>query len=138
MSTKELTFNDLPTVVNQLCEQIANLESMMEMHFANAAQKKENTHVPMTREEVCAYLGGITKSSFYHKVKYGGLPVVKQGKRLLVYRDDLDKWLESGRKSEKPMPRLPETAVYRRCRSISDMPDPRKVPDNCHMPVSFR
>ncbi len=103
MSTKELTFNDLPTVVNQLCEQIANLESMMEMHFANAAQKKENTHVPMTRDEVCAYLGGITKSSFYHKVKYGGLPVVKQGKRLLVYRDDLDKWLESGRKSEKPM-----------------------------------
>ena len=103
MSTKELTFNDLPTVVNQLCEQIANLESMMEMHFANAAQNKENTHVPMTREEVCAYLGGITKSSFYHKVKYGGLPVVKQGKRLLVYRDDLDKWLESGRKSEKPM-----------------------------------
>ena len=103
MSTKELTFNDLPTVVNQLCEQIANLESMMEMHFANAAQKKENTHVPMTREEVCAYLGGITKSSFYHKVKYGGRPVVKQGKRLLVYRDDLDKWLESGRKSEKPM-----------------------------------
>lgn len=103
MSTKELTFNDLPTVVNQLCEQIANLESMMEMHFANVAQKKENTHVPMTREEVCAYLGGITKSSFYHKVKYGGLPVVKQGKRLLVYRDDLDKWLESGRKSEKPM-----------------------------------
>ncbi len=103
MSTKELTFNDLPTVVNQLCEQIANLESMMEMHFANAAQKKENTHVPMTREEMCAYLGGITKSSFYHKVKYGGLPVVKQGKRLLVYRDDLDKWLESGRKSEKPM-----------------------------------
>ena len=103
MSTKELTFNDLPTVVNQLCEQNANLESMMEMHFANAAQKKENTHVPMTREEVCAYLGGITKSSFYHKVKYGGLPVVKQGKRLLVYRDDLDKWLESGRKSEKPM-----------------------------------
>ena len=103
MSTKELTFNDLPTVVNQLCEQIANLESMMEMHFVNAAQKKENTHVPMTREEVCAYLGGITKSSFYHKVKYGGLPVVKQGKRLLVYRDDLDKWLESGRKSEKPM-----------------------------------
>ena len=103
MSTKELTFNDLPTVVNQLCEQIANLESMMEMHFANAAQKKENTHVPMTREEVCAYLGGITKSSFYHKVKYGGLPVVKQAKRLLVYRDDLDKWLESGRKSEKPM-----------------------------------
>ena len=79
MLHKELTFNDLPTVVNQLCEKIASLESMMEKHFATPVQKKENTHVPMSREEVCAYLGGITKSSFYHKVKFGKLPVVKQG-----------------------------------------------------------
>ena len=56
MLHKELTFNDLPTVVNQLCEKIASLESMMEKHFATPVQKKENTHVPMSREEVCAYL----------------------------------------------------------------------------------
>lgn len=103
MSYNELTFNDLPMVVSQLCEKIASLESKMEKHYKDAPQKKENTHVPMSREEACAYLGGISKSSFYYKVKYGGLPVVKQGKRLLVYRDDLDKWLESGRKGESPM-----------------------------------
>ena len=72
----------------------------MEKHFANPIQKKENTHVPMSREEACAYLGGITKSAFYYKVKFGKLPVVKQGKRILVYRDELDKWLEAGRKTE--------------------------------------
>ena len=59
MLHKELTFNDLPTVVNQLCEKIASLESMMEKHFATPVQKKENTHVPMSREEVCAW---------YHKI----------------------------------------------------------------------
>lgn len=36
----------------------------------------------MTVDEVCTYLG-ISKSSFYYKVKHGGIPVIKQGKHLL-------------------------------------------------------
>ena len=63
---------------------------------------KENLHVPMTVEEVCSYLG-ISKSSFYYKAKHGGIPVIKQGKHLFVYRDELDKWLETGRKSQVPL-----------------------------------
>ena len=56
----------------------------------------------MTVEEVCSYLG-ISKSSFYYKAKHGGIPVIKQGKHLFVYRDELDKWLETGRKSQVPL-----------------------------------
>ena len=52
--------------------------------------------------EVCSYLG-ISKSSFYYKAKHGGIPVIKQGKHLFVYRDELDKWLETGRKSQVPL-----------------------------------
>ena len=63
---------------------------------------KENHHVPMTVDEVCIYLG-ISKSSFYYKVKHGGIPVIKQGKHLFVYRDELDKWLETGRKVQVPL-----------------------------------
>ncbi len=63
---------------------------------------KENHHVPMTVDEVCTYLG-ISKSSFYYKVKHGGIPVIKQGKHLFVYRDELDKWLETGRKVQVPL-----------------------------------
>ena len=32
-----------------------------------------------------------------------GVPVIKQGKHLFVYRDELDKWLETGRKSQVPL-----------------------------------
>ena len=63
---------------------------------------KKDTHVPMTVDEVCEYLG-ISKSSFYYKAKHGGIPIIKQGKHLFVYRDELDKWLESGRKGETPI-----------------------------------
>ena len=63
---------------------------------------KENLHVPMTVEEVCSHLG-ISKSSFYYKAKHGGIPTIKQGKHLFVYRDELDKWLESGRKGQIPL-----------------------------------
>ena len=45
----------------------------------------------------------ISKSSFYYKAKHGGIPIIKQGKHLFVYRDELDKWLESGRKGESPI-----------------------------------
>lgn len=33
----------------------------------------------------------------------GGIPVIKQGKHLFVYRDELDKWLETGRKVQVPL-----------------------------------
>ena len=68
----------------------------------NRFLSKKNLHVPMTVEEVCSYLG-ISKSSFYYKAKHGGIPVIKQGKHLFVYRDELDKWLESSRKNPVPL-----------------------------------
>lgn len=79
-----------------------SLENTLKDNFAKQVPVKENLHVPMTVEEVCSYLG-ISKSSFYYKVKHGGIPVIKQGKHLFVYRDELDKWLETGRKSQVPL-----------------------------------
>ena len=94
MLNEKLTFNDLPEVVGKLCERIESLENALKDNFAK--------QVPMTVEEVCSYLG-ISKSSFYYKAKHGGIPVIKQGKHLFVYRDELDKWLETGRKSQMPL-----------------------------------
>ena len=116
MPNEKLTFNDLPEVVGKLCERIESLESVLKGSIAKQVPAKENLHVPMTVEEVCSYLGiskssfyykakhgGISKSSFYYKAKHGGIPVIKQGKHLFVYRDELDKWLETGRKSQVPL-----------------------------------
>ena len=97
MHFRNLTFNDLPTVVGELCKRIESLETVLKNSLAVQNKVKENHHVPMTVDEVCTYLG-ISKSSFYYKVKHGGIPVIKQGKHLFVYRDELDKWLETGRK----------------------------------------
>lgn len=102
MLTKGLTFNDLPEVVGELCERIASMENLLNEKLNQQHEVKENTHVPMTVEEVCSYLG-ISKSSFYYKAKHGGIPVIKQGKHLFIYRDELDKWLETGRKGNAPM-----------------------------------
>ena len=89
MHFKKLTFNDLPTVVGELCKRIESLETVLKNSLA--VQNKVNTYL------------GISKSSFYYKVKHGGIPVIKQGKHLFVYRDELDKWLETGRKVQVPL-----------------------------------
>ena len=102
MLKENLTFNDLPEMVGRLCEKIESLENALKESLAKEPSAKENLRVPMTVGEVCSDLG-ISKSSFQSKAKHGGIPVIKQGKHLFVYRDELDKWLETGRKSQVPL-----------------------------------
>lgn len=53
MHFKNLTFNDLPTVVGELCKRIENLETVLKNSLAVQNKVKENHHVPMTVDEVC-------------------------------------------------------------------------------------
>ena len=93
MAKDQLTFNDLPTVVGELCDRIASMESLLSENIS-----RQNAHVPMTVQEACEYLR-MPLSTFYYKVKKDNIPVIKQGKHLYIYRDELDKWLESSRKT---------------------------------------
>ncbi len=101
MKTDQLTFNDLPAVVGELCDRIANMENLLTEKLSKQHEAKENTHVPMTVQEACAYLK-MPLSTFYYKVKKDDIPVIKQGKHLYIYRDELDKGLESSRKNPAP------------------------------------
>ncbi len=101
MKQEELTFNDLPAVVGELCNRIASMENLLTEKLSKQHEVKENTHVPMTVQEACAYLK-MPLSTFYYKVKKDDIPVIKQGKHLYIYRDELDKWLESSRKNRAP------------------------------------
>ena len=98
MSKNQFTFNDLPEVLGELCDRIASMESLLTEKLSKQNEVKENTHVPMTVQEACAYLK-MPLSTFYYKVKKDDIPVIKQGKHLYIYRDELDKWLESSRKN---------------------------------------
>ena len=86
--------NDLPAVVGELCDRIASMENLLTEKLSKQHEVKENTRVPMTVQEACAYLK-MPLSTFYYKVKKDDIPVIKQGKHLYIYRDELDKWLES-------------------------------------------
>lgn len=101
MSKNQFTFNDLPEVLGELCDRIASMESLLTEKLSKQNEIKENTHVPMTVQEACAYLK-MPLSTFYYKVKKDDIPVIKQGKHLYIYRDELDKWLESSRKIAVP------------------------------------
>ena len=48
MHFKNLTFNDLPTVVGELCKRIESLETVLKNSLAVQNKVKENHHVPMT------------------------------------------------------------------------------------------
>ena len=101
MQKEELTFNELPAVVGELCNRIASMENLLTEKLSKQHEVKETTHVPMTVQAACAYLK-MPLSTFYYKVKKDDIPVIKQGKHLYIYRDELDKWLESSRNNPVP------------------------------------
>ena len=96
-----LTFNDLPEVVAQLRDEVKSLRSLLtEQRSVNNVQAVD-THVPMSVDEAAEYLG-IPKGTLYMKLSEGSIPATKPGKRYCLYRDELDKWLESSRKNPAP------------------------------------
>ena len=97
-----LTFNDLPEVVAQLRDEVKSLRSLLtEQRSVNNVQAVD-THVPMSVDEAAEYLG-IPKGTLYMKLSEGSIPATKPGKRYCLYRDELDKWLESSRKNPVPL-----------------------------------
>ena len=83
MKKDQLTFNDLPTVVGELCDRIASMENLLTEKLSKQYETKEDTHVPMTVQEACNYLK-MPLSTFYYKVKKDDIPVIKQGKHLYI------------------------------------------------------
>ena len=102
MLENNIAYRDWVVVLEALCRKIDNLEATINQRFGLRETVISTPHTLMTKAEVCRYLG-ITSSTFHHKVTVGGLPTVKQGKHIYVYKDELDKWLETGRKTPVPL-----------------------------------
>ena len=56
----------------------------------------------LSTKEAAEYLG-IPKGTLYMKLSDGSIPATKPGKRYCLYRDELDRWLESSRKNPVPL-----------------------------------
>lgn len=102
MKQNEFNFYELPNILGNLGERLASVGSKIDEIKSNLNVTKESSHVLMSVQEACEYLK-MPLSTFYFKVKNDGLPTIKQGKHLLIYRDELDKWLELSRKNPVPL-----------------------------------
>ena len=103
MQNNELTFNDLPQVVAQLRDEVMGMRSMLsrQQELSNKPTKG-NRHKPMTVEEAIEYTH-IPKGTMYMKLVDGSITATKPGRRLLLYQDELDKWLEANRRNAVPL-----------------------------------
>lgn len=99
----ELSFNDLPKAVTRILSDVGDIKQMLtEMHQCDGNPKPLDRHIPMTVDEAAEYLT-IPKATLYDKLVRGEIPATKPGKRYVLYRDELDKWLECNRRTAVPM-----------------------------------
>ena len=110
MSNELLTFNDLPMVVAQLRDEVMGMKQMLARQQSENQPKTENRHQPMSMEQAVEYLR-IPKGTLYEKLKNGEIPATKPGKRYVLYRDELDKWLEVHRTNPVPLTAEEENAM---------------------------
>lgn len=100
-----ITFNDIPRVMSDILKKCDLLEQSIEIlheEIRQSNQKSPSEHIPMDVKEACEFLK-IKKSTMYCYIQNGQIPVNKKGKKYTFFRDDLIKWVESGRKTEKPI-----------------------------------
>lgn len=102
MIQDNLTFNDLPQVVAQLRDEVAGMKQMLCALQRVNEPGKQNTYQPMSVEEASEYLR-MPLNTLYMKLANGVIPATKPGKRYVLYRDELDKWLEANRKNPIPL-----------------------------------
>lgn len=98
----EITFNDVPNVLKNLSNQFEDMQSALNEVRDSLKKTKVDNHIPMTLTEACAFLRMKEKTMYYHLSKKN-IPATKSGKNYLFFKDELIKWIESGRVTDAPM-----------------------------------
>lgn len=95
------TFNDLPKVVGQVLNKVERLERVLDIIKDEITRNHtiSSEHIPMTLDEACDFLK-MKKSTMYYHVERGNITATKRGKNYIFFKDELIRWLESGRKNQ--------------------------------------
>jgi len=91
---QNLTFNDLPTAVNKLKNEISELKSLL---LKKAEAPTTETEQLLTIQEASDFLK-LSVPTLYSKVSRNELPYMKQGKRLYFSSKELMEYVKQGRK----------------------------------------
>jgi len=92
---KNLTFEDLPQAVFEMC---GKLDSIQKILLADRANSTEKTNDHLTIKEAAEYLH-LSVPTLYSHVSRSIIPVAKRGKRLYFSRQELTDWIKTGRKN---------------------------------------
>lgn len=98
---EQMTFNDLPGMVSQILNKVERLERVIETireHVRNNSSSSTE-HIPMTIDEACEFLK-MKKSTMYYHVERGNITATRRGKNYIFFKDELLRWLESGRTNQ--------------------------------------
>lgn len=92
----ELTFENLPSAVNQLTKKLENIERLL----LNRTESQDNHPDQLLTIDEAAKLLRLTKPTLYGKVSKGELPVMKLkgSKRLYFSRTELMELAKEGRR----------------------------------------
>lgn len=97
-----LSFNDIPKAMNRLLNEVGDIRQMLVEMRWNERPSIPDRHIPMSVDETSKYLK-IPKATLYDKLAKGEIPATKPGKRYVLYKDELDKWLDCNRRTAVPM-----------------------------------
>ena len=90
----EITFDKLPQAVGYLTEQVERIHKIV---AALQPQTAIDKHRIIEIDEACK-ITRKAKPTIYTLARKGLIPAYKRGKKLYFYEDELQQWIESGRK----------------------------------------
>lgn len=98
---EQMTFNDLPGMVSQILNKVERLERVIETIREHVGKNplSSTEHIPMTIDEACEFLK-MKKSTMYYHVERGNITATRRGKNYIFFKDELLRWLESGRTNQ--------------------------------------
>lgn len=115
-----ITFNNLPEAVSVMLRKVENMEQAivdLREDIKRTHVQQESEHIPMDVQEACDFLN-MKKSTMYYYIQNGLIPTNKKGKKYTFFKDELIKWVESGRKITQS-PSFEEMEVNLRKRSYN-------------------
>lgn len=95
MDIDKVNLNELPNMVVKIFEKLEKIELTIEKQ-AKQSTPKEETHVLLSTEEASTLLK-MPMATLYAKLADGSIPGYKPGKRWVINKDELIKWLENYR-----------------------------------------
>lgn len=103
MDNSNISFDQLPKMVGDLSAEIKDLKVLLTsaLPSSNGCSNPKQGNYPHVLCDIrrAMEITGKARSTIYALVRLGGMPSMKQGKKLYFFEDEIAEWIEQGRKS---------------------------------------